>query len=531
VFLPIAFVPGIVGQIFFSMSLAIVFSLAASYIVAVILVPMLSSRILKIHKKPNEFIINIIKAIYRFVLKILLCHWTVSLVYFLSVMYLLYFSFSYLPAMSFFPDMDRRSFIVKYETPEGTSVDETDKVTKRIEEILKTFPEVDKITSNSQMGEGSVTIALFPLEKATLLITIAEYLGFKKKSTAKSTDEIIKSVRPFMKKVPGYSRIEYSKPKMGGPGGGKPVQIEVSGADIKEIEKICIMITEKISGVKGLKELESGVKTGRPEIKINFDREKLRDLDQDLGEVAGMVRSYVFGSLAGKYKESNEEYDIRVEIDDIYKNEIRKLANLELILGKNKVVTLSQIATVFETKGYTKIKRKNLKRLIMVQADLENRPIGAVTKDIDKILKTLKLPSGYSYKFGGEEEERAESFGNLGIALFASVILVYMIMASQFESFAYPFVIMFTIPLSIIGVILSLNIYGFPFSITAMIGIIMLAGIVVNNGILLIDYTNQRREELGESNKEAALQAGCVRLRPILMTTLTTVLGMLPLSL
>ncbi|MEW6710211.1 MAG: efflux RND transporter permease subunit, partial [Candidatus Riflebacteria bacterium] len=296
------------------------------------------------------------------------------------------------------------------------------------------------------------------------------------------------------------------------------------------IEDICRQVYDRIKDVPGLKDLEDGIKRGRPEFRIVFDREKIRDLDLSLGKIADMARSYVYGSLAGKYRETNDEFDIRVEASDEAKNKIARFQELEIALEKNKFLKLSQVADFAPANGYSTIERKNLARRLTVQADPDQRAMGAIISDISERIADIKLPPGYSINFGGENEEMVKAFGYLAIALVASILLVYMIMASQFESIVYPFIIMFTIPLSYMGVVAGLKISGFAFSVTAMIGIIMLAGIAVNNGIILIEYTLLRRETLKESNFDAAVAAGELRFRPILMTVCTTMLGMLPLA-
>jgi HAE1 family hydrophobic/amphiphilic exporter-1 len=513
VFLPIGFVPGIVGEIFLNMSLAIVFSLMASYLVAIFLVPLLCSQFLKLGKVRAEPIMDRIKRVYRWFLSLLLWNWGTRLLYFVGVLGLVYFSLKFMPAMEFFPKMDRGVFVIQFEPPEGTSLEATDQITGLIEIHLQKISEVEKIISNSKLAEGNITVVLKP-----------------KAQRERTTNQVISAIRPVLAGIAGINTIAFSEPSMGGPGGGKPVQVEVSGPDFPIIEKICLEIAEKIKNVAGLRDIDSGVKEGRPEIKIEFDRARLGDLDVSLAGTADMVRGYIFGTLSGNYREKNEEFDVRVEIADEYKDSIPRLNDLEIALKDEQVVSLSQIARIYEGRAYTKISRRNLKRLITVQADIQERPLQAVILDIQKILPTVDVPAGYEIRFGGEEEERVEAFRNLAIALLAAVLLVYMIMASQFESFSYPFVIMFTIPLSIMGVIIGLNFSGFAFSITAMIGIIMLAGIVVNNGIILIDNIIQRREKEGVEKIPAVLDSGETRLRPILMTVLTTVLGMLPLA-
>ncbi len=602
VFLPIGFVPGIIGEIFINMSLAIVYSLTASLLVSMTLVPMMASRLLRLRGEYLETLLipwfgrlaerlcpwgggkrKVIGALgltvaaaglamvvvrpglpgwvralaaaplallgglaalslvlrlfhllcervvfpvwdfafmtlflnmYKLVLRLLLPRWYVRLPYLLLMGGLLYLSVQYLPAFGFFPKMDRGIFIIHFETPEGTSVERTDEITAQVEAIMRTVPEVDKVISNTKLGEANVTVVLTPKGQRT-----------------RTTSEVVQEVRPRITRIPGFTTIAFQEPKMGGPGGGKAIQIEVMGDDYEVIKRICRDVTARIADVPGLKDLEDGVKPGRPELKVEFDRERIRDLGVELSVVANMARSFVFGSLAGKYKELNEEYDIRVEAADRYKDELDKFTRLEIPLEKGKSLVMGQVAKIWQGRGFTKVDRKNLKRLIKVQADKDDRPMGAIMQDIKQRLQGLPLPAGYEINFGGENEEMMEGFRNLGIALLASIALVYMIMAAQYESFSYPFIIMFTIPLSFIGVVAALNLAGFEFSITAMIGIIMLAGIVVNNGIILIEYINQRRAELKEDKITAAQEAGAVRFRPILMTTGTTVLGMLPLAL
>jgi HAE1 family hydrophobic/amphiphilic exporter-1 len=620
VFLPIGFVPQVVGEIFFNMSLAIIFSLLASLLVAVTLIPMLCSRflelnslyaeqiIVKMYKSlfrwakdnwvkamvalsalfmiptaaiayglQNQAIINLIEKLgiteqisayssttlgatisisllllvvlapllfsailmlfnlfinkllgpafeflimkflrnlYVKTLSALLSKWYLRLAYFLVIIGLFVTSLMFQPPMTFFPDMDWGEMSIEFETPEGTSVEKTDEITKQIENILQTIPEVDKIITNSAVGKGTLAVVMTPVEERS-----------------KSTNDIIREAREKISEIAGIKTINYKEPKIGKPSRGKSIQIEVMGDEFPVIEDLCRKVYERIKDIPGLKDLEDGIKTGRPEFRLVFDREKIRDLDLSLVKIANMARSYVYGSLAGKYRESNDEFDIRVEASDQAKDKIARFQELEIAIEENRFLKLSQVAEFKPATGYSTIERKNMARRLIVQADPDQRPIGAIMQDISERIKDIPVPPGYIINFGGENEQMVEAFGYLGIALIASVLLVYMIMASQFESIVYPFIIMFTIPLSYMGVVGGLNLMGFAFSVTAMIGIIMLAGISVNNGIILVEYIILRRETMHESTFEAAVQAGTLRFRPILMTVCTTFLGMLPLAL
>ncbi|PKL45432.1 MAG: hypothetical protein CVV41_00110 [Candidatus Riflebacteria bacterium HGW-Riflebacteria-1] len=618
VFLPIGFVPAVVGEIFFNMSLAIVFSLLASLLVAITFLPMLCSRFLVldgmfietiimrmykallrwfqkhpikslcgamglflvpaigfytglnnpiiqkiIEKTPlagrsfnpavdsllaatafililallpivvaaffkafnfvtskilfpivDIVIMKLLRGLYVKVLKALLHHWYFRLGYSLLVLALFVFSLTMQPAMTFFPAMDRGELSVDFETPEGTSVEKTDEITKQIESIFLKIPEVSKVITNSAVGKGTLAIKLTPKIERT-----------------KTTNDVVREAREQVETIPGIRTINYKEPSMGKPSRGKSIQIEIMGDDFAVIEEICLQVYDRIKDVEGIKDLENGIKTGRPEFRLVFDREKVRDMGLSLVKIAEMARSHIYGSLAGKYRENNDEFDIRVEAADLSKDKIARIKDLEISLEKGKFVKLSQIAEFKPASGYSTIERKNNARRLIVQADPDRRAIGAITSEISEKIKDIKLPPGYTINFGGENEEMLKAFTYLAIALVASVLLVYMIMASQFESLLYPFLIMFTIPLSYIGVVAGLRIMGFDFSITAMIGIIMLAGIAVNNGIILIEYILQRRRENNDSDIDAAIAAGTLRFRPILMTMCTTLLGMLPLAL
>ncbi len=617
VFLPIGFIPDMIGDIFFNMSLAIIYSLLASLVVAVTFVPMLCSRFMKmdglfleeivfrmymalaawLRKHPgrslaalaglfilpaigfykgmnspflikmllktplaghvfnpgtdsllasgllliavlvlpllvavaswvfNQFctrvlfrLVNLILgatvSFYVVALRFLLQHWFLRLGYCGFILALFLFSIKMQPAMTFFPAMDRGEVNITFETPEGTSVEKSDEITRQIEKILLTVPEIKTVITSSSVGRGSLAVKLKPDSERQ-----------------RSTNDVIREVRDQVNTIPGIRTINYKEPGMGKPSHGKSIQIEVMGDDFAVIEGLCQQIHDRIKDLEGIKDLESGVKSGRPEVRLVFDREKIRDMGLSLVKISEMARSYVYGSLAGKYREKNDEFDIRVEAADLAKDKIARLKDLEISLEDGKFVKLSQIAEFKPATGYSTIERKNNARRLIVQADPDRRAIGAITADINERIKDIQVPAGYTINFGGENEDMLKAFMYLAIALIASVLLVYMIMAAQFESLLYPFLIMFTIPLSYIGVVGGLRAMGFDFSVTAMIGIIMLAGIAVNNGIILIEYILQRRRENNETDIDAAVAAGKLRFRPIIMTVFTTLLGMIPLAL
>lgn len=515
VFAPIGFVPDVVGEIFFNLSLSIVFALISSYFVAFTVIPALSARFLKVgsnEKESKEPLFGKIKEIYSKFL-----YWIISSkkrlgIYFVSVIACFFISILLFPPSEFFPKMDRGMFTIDVKLAEGTTIEKVDKVCKSIEKQLGEIKEVQKVVTSISLGSANFLITMSPVDERNI-----------------TTEYAMNVMREKVKEIPNIKEISFSEPKMG-PGGGKPIQINVYGEEFDKIEFYCKEIYNKIKDVDGLKDLTDGVNRGRPEVKIHINRDKIRDLGFNLSEIAMAVRTSVYGSIASKFKEFNKEFDIRVKLEDKYTDSVKKLQNLR-IFHKGKVFVLSDVADLDLSYGYTSIERKDKRRKLTVESDLSGRPMGAIIKEIMPKLKEINFEPGYSAEFGGDEEDRKKAFINLGIALIAAIFLVYMIMASQFESLVEPFIIMFTIPLSVIGVVLFLNIFNFSFSVTAIIGIIMLAGIVVNNGILLVDYINLLRKSGTGSMNDAIISAGLIRIRPIFMTASTTILGMLPLAL
>ncbi|MDD2717625.1 MAG: efflux RND transporter permease subunit [Candidatus Wallbacteria bacterium] len=517
VFVPIGLVPGATGEMFFNLALTIIFAEIATYFVAISFVPMLASKMLKVETEKKEPLMDVLRRAYKRNLFWLLSSPGRRWGYIAAVAVVFCLSLAFLPAMEFFPYMDRGMFSIRFSLPEGTTVEKTDETVRQIESILKKYKDAERIITRTEMGGGNLTVILPPRNVRTL-----------------SVKQLMTKVREEVGIISGVIRITYTELKLGqgySHGTGKPIQIEVAGDDFPVIEDLCRKVAKQLKNVSGLRDIDDGTENGRPEVRIEFDKEKLRDLQLDLATVSGMVRTYVYGSLVGKFKEANEEFDIRVEAADVYKDQISKLRELKIVVDDKTTVILSQVARIYFGSSYTTINRRNLKRIQVVEADIKDRPLQAVTLDIQKELAKVQFPDGYIYNFGGEEEERKEAFRNLLMAMIAAFLLVYIVMAIQYDSFIDPFVIMFTIPLSIIGVVAALKVFGMALSTTAFIGVIMLGGIVVNNGIILVDFINHRRVNEKEDKITAVLESGAIRLRPILMTVLTTILGMIPLSL
>lgn len=309
-----------------------------------------------------------------------------------------------------------------------------------------------------------------------------------------------------------------------------PVEVKIHGDDYLVLENLSRQVAAIISKVDGIREVESSVEERRPEARIIVDRDKADEYGLSFSAVASYIQNAIQGEQTSTYKIGGEEYDITVEFPEAARQNYEQLQNLYIITSSGQQVPLSAIAEVRLDQGPVKITRENQERYVTVSAQIFGRAVGKINKDIRQELSQLKLPDGYTIDYGGDAEDIQESFSSLGLALVLAVILVYVVMACQYESLLQPFIIMFSVPLAYSGAIFGLVISKQSLGVTALIGVIMLAGIVVNNAIVLVDYINTLKKE-GMDTNSAIIKAGPTRLKPILMTTLTTVLGLIPLAL
>nr|MBC8204003.1 efflux RND transporter permease subunit [FCB group bacterium] len=320
--------------------------------------------------------------------------------------------------------------------------------------------------------------------------------------------------------------------KPGGMMGGEEadLSIEITGFEMDQLSKIADEVVEIAKGVRGVVEPRSSWRTGKPEIRITPKRELMADQNLSVSNLAVSMRSMIEGQEVSKYREGSREYDIRIKLREDDLNRIEEIPDFNVITsgGPQKIENLAKIEY---TEGPTQIQRKNKQRLVTVSAEITGTTVGQAQTIIQASIDSLKIPEGYNIRFGGQSEYMAEAFVEMGRALLLAIILTYMLLAAIMESYIHPFTIMMTLPLGLIGVLYALFLTGNSISIISLMAIIMLVGIVVNNGILLIDYIKHLREEQGYNLKEAILEASPTRLRPIIMVNLATALGMTPLAL
>ncbi len=532
VFLPVVFVKGIASQIFSSMAWTISFALLASLAVALTVVPVLSSQLLKI-AEPGEqnraseafsgFFARVDEAYGR------LLRWALGrrklVIGFMVGAFLASLALVPLVGTEFIPGMDDNWLNVTVRLPDGSRLADTSAVAERLEDSLRQMKEVSYVYSvvggSSGMGGFSSSVAS---NRASLEVRLTE-----KNQRKLSNDQVADKARQAAAGIPGAEvsvRISQSL-SMGG--SGQPVDILVKGDSLAVLRQLTNDIKEIVEKVPGTRETGTSFDRGWPELHVVVNRERAAFYGLQSYTVASTLRTALGGQLVTRYRTGGREVDVRLTVPEALRASAADLKQLEVASPYGMRVPLGEVADFRQEVGPARITRDDQVRSARVTAQLAGRALGQVVADINNELVQVALPPGYTVEFAGERRQMSESYGSLAQALALAVLLVYMIMAAQFESLLHPFIIMFTLPQTFIGVVLSLVITGRTLNVPAFVGLIMLAGIVVNNAIVLVDYINKLRER-GLSCREAILTAGPVRLRPILMTTMTTVLGMLPLA-
>ena len=535
VFVPVAFMQGIVGRFFYQFGITVSVAVLVSLFVAFTLTPMLSSRWLKREDEHLGRSRNILKNIlyyfnyffnglnnrYKKLLAWSLKHRKTVVIS--SI--LIFFGSLVLGGMvgsTFFPDTDRGEFFINVQTPSGSSLDQTDRVCKIIENKLKEHKEVTSILTT--IGGENI-----PLNKATVFVKLTP-----KKERKEDVFKIIDEMRTQLADLPGTQLDIRAQASVGG--NEKPITYSVRGDDLNKINEIAEKLKGIVGSTRGAVDVATSFEASKPEVRIRLDRDKASDLGVNVFSVASAVRAMVDGYVATKYQEGGDQYDVRVRLKEANRSSIADIQNL-MVMSFNKGpkgekinVRLGDIARVYEGVGPSIIQRYNRQREVRVGANTSGRFTGEVVADVGKQLAGFQLPPGYDIQLVGMSQMQEESFLNIFVSLLLAIVFVYIILAMQFESFVFPFSIMLSLPMSLIGAVLALLITGNSMSVVALIGIIMLMGLVTKNAILLIDYTNIQRER-GLSRTEALLVAGPTRLRPILMTTFAMIFGMMPVAL
>lgn len=536
VFLPLALSTGIIGSILKEFSLVVVVSTLMSLFVSFTITPLLASRFGKIEEldkntlwgRVNLGFENIIDNIRFFYGKLLerVLHkkrWLFSAVILLLVGSILLVAKGFIGS-SFIPSGDQGEILVTVELAPSTSLYQTNITTEEVEKIILSKPEVKNVFSSVGFVSGSVSGSSNNSNRAEITVSLVEA-----KDRQVSSEEFgIKLKNELTEAIPGI-KISASPTSITGQGSQAAIQIAVKGIDLNTVRKVAEEYKTAIATVPGTQSVELSVKDQKQQVEVELDREKMAILGLDASQVGNALQNAFSGNSNAKYKESGNEYDILINLDQFDRSNIDNVKELSFTNNKGQNFTLSQFASVSVGMGETIRQRINRLNSITVQSQVVGRPVGTVAEEIKAKLSRSKVPSGISIDYEGDVKNQGDAFGSLGIALMTAIILVYLIMVALYESLIYPFVVLFSIPVALIGALLALALTMETLNIFSIIGMIMLMGLVAKNGILIVDFTNQLKAE-GASIEKALLEAGKERLRPILMTTLAMILGMLPIA-
>lgn len=535
IFLPLAFVRGISGVTYQRLGAVVSFALICSLVVALSLVPMLTALILKWRKnqhltiKAESPLLLFLNQTYKELLSAALKWRTIIIP---SIFALLAASFLLVPliGVEFMPRADEGEVRISGEMKPGITLDVLEAQFKKIEAIIrKEVPEATYIlTELGATGYGGSNVS----NKGQVRVYLVP-----KTERKRSSRQVANALRRSLKHIPGM--VIRTRPAsaffvfrlLSGGFGNDRIQVDIRGFDIPQANKLAQEVRQVIQGVAGVTDTRLSQDEGSPEMGIQVDRLKAAKLGLSVNEIGEALQVIISGKLANTYREAGKEYNIRVKVEEADDMSLDKILNLPIITSTGRSIILKNIVKPISRKSPLAISRKDQERVITVSAEAEGRPINQVLDDIQTEIDQISLPKGFSVYITGDVEERQKSFRDMLMGLILALLLVYMIMASQYESFLYPFVVMFSVPLSAIGVILTLFLTNTTFNLQSFIGCIMLGGIVVNNAIILVDQINQLRQQEGFSLIQAVEEGGFRRLRPILMTTLTTILGLLPLAL
>ena len=543
IFVPIVFVGGVTGIMFKEMAYVICLTLLASLFTALTLVPMLCSRFLHLSKEEGngrKFIskfyarsqrwLNKLDSDYKSLLGWALSHRKIVIS---GGSLILVFSLLLLPLVGtrFMPEVDSNMFRINVELPVGTRLEETGKVIKLLEDVIaREVPEKTVMFSRWGYSSEARFRMVFGGEGTNLGMVGVRLIP--KEQRQRLSKQIVDQLRPLTAGYPGAQvRYNTEDPLMGlFFAEGKPFVIEIYGHDLDTGMQLAEEIAAQLRKIRGVVDVEISRKIGKPELQVRVDRDKASHLGLNVSDIGNTIEAFFSGKEASKYREKGKEYNILVRLREEDRKNIADLENIFISSPKGKQIRLINVAEVTQRLGPVSIARKNQQRVIKVSANLSGRDLGSAVNEASRRLSEIRIPRDFFVDFGGEREEQREAFGLLTMALLLGIVLVYMVMASQFESFRDPFIILFSIPFAMIGVVWVHLIFRQIFTLNSFIGLIMLVGIVVNNAIVLISYINILRAR-GLPIREAIKEGGRMRLRPILMTTFTTFFGLMPLVL
>jgi len=525
VFLPVAFMGGIVGRFFKEFALTMAFAVASSMFVALTVVPMLASRFLKLGGEGGrifrvfEYLMGVGTDVYR--------RWTAWLLdrrYIVILLVLVSLLaggwFLKILGKEFVTSEDRSEFMVLIENPLGYSIYKTDKIMKRVEKMLQEIPELNNYFAASGYAWGGVAES----SKGMFYITL-----IPKNKREKSQLEIMAEIRRKMKEIPDLRGMVSEISPLGQGLRGEEVQFVIQGPNLEGLDGYSREVMDRLEKLPGFVDLDRGLDLGKPEVRVIIDRNKAADLGVDVRTIAYTLGALIGGIDVVEFKSGGESYDVRLRLQETERTLPTDVNRIWVHSRNGEILDLASFVTIETGTGPSVINRLDRQRAVTIYGNLDNKPLGEAQVEIDQILAEV-LPEGYTAKYVGKAEIFGETIQYVIFAFVLAMILTYLVLAAQFESFIYPLSIMMGLPLSFVGAFGLLYLTGNTFNLFSMIALVLLVGLPTKNGILLVDLTNQLRSR-GMSSKDALVEAAGTRFRPILMTAFSTMAGVLPVAL
>lgn len=532
VYVPILFIDNMMAVMFKQLAFSIIFSQISSLLITFLIIPMFTSKMQDGEKRteklsfiivPFEKIMNRLYEKYKILLKKVLgnCKRTITIVIAVFVISLVVLGAL---GMTLIPSTDEGTVTVSISMPQGTKIEDTNNLSLKVEEKIKTHKDVETIFSNVGSSGAMSAISGSGANSSSITVTLND-------SRRKSTDKIANEIRQLLKDVAGAEiSVATSNTAMSGMTSDE-ISFEFTSGDDALLERFVKDAEKVLSEIDGVAETETSIADTKSEARIKIDSARAANYGFNTATVSALVQSVLDSTTASRYTESGSEYDIKIVYPDEYVKNYNQLKNLQIKSPMGQWVSLSDIGDVVIEQGYTTLTRVDQKRVVTLTGKLYNANMGTVKADFEKHLNEEGIPDGVSINTSGTYEIMIDAMSSLLIAILLGILLMYFVMAAQFESLKQPFIILFTIPLCMIGVVLALVVTGSPLSVVGCIGILMLTGIIVNNAIVLIDYANTLKVEKPDLPiDDLMIESGVARMRPILMTSLTSILGFLPMA-
>ncbi|MBQ7794522.1 MAG: efflux RND transporter permease subunit, partial [Clostridia bacterium] len=511
------------------LAFTIVFSQISSMVITFMLIPMLSARIENMDKKtkglsfilvPFEKLLNWFYKIYEKSLRWCLVNRKKFILIVLAMFVVSVFALTQM-GMELMPTSDEGSLTVSISLPKGSKLEDTDELTRVAEERIKEISEVETVFAN--VGSAGMMSLGSGENNSSIMVTLAD-------DRTKSTDEVCQEVRELLGDMTGAT-IEVTASSMGMSMSVNELSYQFSSMDEEALEEYVLKAEEVLGQIDGVSETSTSISETQAELKIDVDETKAAMYGLSTTSVANYIKGVLDGTTASQFTEKGSEYDIKIVYPDNYVNDYTKLKTLQVKTATGQWITLGDVADIIVEQGSTTLTRVDQKRVITLSGVLYGTDMNTVNKEFNKAIAEIEMPDGISRYASGVYEMMMEAMMQFSLAILLGILLMYLVMSAQFENMKQPFIILFTVPLSLIGVVLSLVLTNSNLSVLSFIGMLMLVGIIVNNAILLIEFINQLSKERPDLERdEIVVQSGLTRLRPILMTTLTSVIGFFPMA-